>query len=887
MHTIKCSSWNANGLRSHLADLRAFIGMRKLDIILVNETKLTEDVTIKIRNYEVIRKDKTAHSGGVAIIIRNNIPYKVLRPNILTSIEYLSIKLADNTIIIAVYNQPRNIISSNDLQSLADLGNKVLIIGDLNARHYTWKNHITNQNGVALFNFVNNNNLIVQHTQHPTHFPENGTTPTYIDLIINKNVANITDPISASELSSDHNPILFQVLSCHKEDTNRTVTSYKNTDWASYRQFLNEKMTIDNKIKNQEDIDRVVESLTSDINAAKNRHSTQIKINPDKIELDEDIINLIKIRNRIRKQYQTLLCQNLKRQLNRLNRAIKNKIRTCLNTKWEKTLQDIRPGDRTLWRISKAFRKTPTKIPTLNKNNQTYMKDKEKCDIISETLKDIQTNTATSEIEEEVTDSVIQYLQIPVNKQEIKLTAPKEIQQIIKKLPNNKAPGMDKICNKLIKNLPKKAVIQLMYIINAILLTGYFPDKWKIAVVIPIPKPGKDLKNPINYRPISLLSCLSKIAEKAILHRIKTFENKKRIIIDEQYGFRSGHNTSLQVARIAHDIITHYNNDNVTSMTLLDIEKAFDTVWIDGIIFKLIKYKFPSYLVCLISNYLRNRKFSVNINRSYSDTKQSEAGVPQGSVLGPVIFTYFINDIPKFQKTKLAIYADDTAIIAHSFNAQVATKQSQIHCNQITDFTDTWKIKLNKNKTEHIIFSKKFTNLKVYEPLKIGETKIKQADKTVRYLGVVMDKRLSFNPHIKNLINKGHNALRALYPLFNKRSTLSVKNKKLLYTAIIRPTITYAAPVWCSASNTLHLKLQRLQNKCLRLILNADRYTRIEELHRAAGIESLKEFTRKLSLKFFKHQIKNSSLTKCITDQAQVNSLKRYKHKFIYSKLNI
>lgn len=887
MHTIKCSSWNANGLRSHLADLRTFISMRKLDIIIINETKLTEDVSIKIKNFEIIRKDRTAHGGGVAILVRNNVPFRVLKPNFLNSIEHVCIKLADNTIIIAVYNQPRNLFSVNDLQSLVDLGNKILIIGDLNARHYTWKNHRTNHNGTTLYNFVNNNNIVIQHTHNPTHFPENGSTPTYIDLIINKNVSNITDPISVPQLSSDHNPILFQLLNCHKENTSRTVTSYKNTDWNSYRQYINDKLTIDSKIKTREDIDRVVQSLTTDINAAKLRHSTQIQLNPDKIELDEDILNLIRIRNRIRKQYQTLPCQNLKRNLNRLNRAIKIKIRTCLNKKWEKTLEDIRPGDRTLWRISKAFRKTATKIPTLKKNNQTFMKDQEKCEIISETLKDIQTNTATSEIEEEVTRTVMDYLQLPTNKLEIHLSNPKEIQQIIKTLPNNKAPGMDKINNKLIKNLPKKAVVQLMYIINGILQTGYFPDKWKIAVVIPIPKPGKDLTNPINYRPISLLSSLSKIAEKIILHRLKTFENKKKIIIDEQYGFRSGHNTSLQVARIAHEITMHYNKGNVTSMTLLDIEKAFDTVWIDGIIYKLIKYKFPSYLISLISNYLRNRKFTVNINSSYSDTKLSEAGVPQGSVLGPVIFTYFINDIPKFQKTKLAVYADDTAVIAHSFNAQVATKQSQIHCNQITDFTDTWKIKLNNSKTEQIIFSKKFTNLKVYEPLTIGGTKIQQADNEVKYLGVVMDKRLSFNPHVKNLLNKGIKALRALYPLLNKRSALSVKNKKLLYTAIIRPTITYAAPVWCSASDTQFLKVQRLQNKCLRLILSEDRYTRIEDLHRKAGIETIKEYTRKLSLKFFKTQIKKSNLTGCITDRAQLDSLESYKHKFIYHKLNI
>lgn len=160
----------------------------------------------------------------------------------------------------------------------------------------------------------------------------------------------------------------------------------------------------------------------------------------------------------------------------------------------------------------------------------------------------------------------------------------------------------------------------------------------------------------------------------------------------------------------------------------------------------------------------------------------------------------------------------------------------------ISDLARTWKIKLNNNKTEHMIFARKFTNTKVFEPLNIDSIKTKQAAQQVKYLGVVLDKRLSFAPHIKNLINKGHQIIRSLYSLLNRNSHLSIKNKKLLYTAIIRPIITYAAPIWYSASKNSKNKVQRLQNKCIRLVLNKHWNTRIDELHALSGIETIEEY---------------------------------------------
>lgn len=547
----------------------------------------------------------------------------------------------------------------------------------------------------------------------------------------------------------------------------------------------------------------------------------------------------------------------------------------------------ITPNERPLWRISKSLRKTKMQIPTLEHNNMTFLTDKDKANAIGETLQKTQRNDAESAYAHEVLETIHNHLEKPSNRSYVWLTNPREISEIIKKLPNHKAPGIDQIDNKMIKNLPRKAIVQLMYIINAVLINGYYPVKWKTAIVVPISKLGKDLTNPINYRPISLLCSISKICEKIIMRRIVDFNNRNDILKNEQFGFRGGHSTSLQVARIAHAITTRFNTGSVTSMALLDIEKAFDTVWIDSIIFKLIQLKFPRYLTLLVNSYLRDRNFKIRINQSFSNIKTSEAGVPQGSVLGPLIFLFYINDLPNFLKTSLAIYADDTSLYAHSFHAQVATKHTQIHLDQILEFARKWKIKLNKAKTEHIIFSRKFTNLRVTEPLRVEDTKIKEATKFLKYLGVLLDKRLSFAPHITNLVEKGHKAIGLLYPLLNKNSKLSTNNKRLLYTAVIRPTITYAAPVWCSASKTAITRLQRIQNKCLRLILRADRYTRAADLHAEANIETINSFIQKRAKKFYNHHIKNSPLTRNMTNPEQINSLPSYKHKFIFHKLEL
>jgi hypothetical protein len=324
----------------------------------------------------------------------------------------------------------------------------------------------------------------------------------------------------------------------------------------------------------------------------------------------------------------------------------------------------------------------------------------------------------------------------------------------------------------------------------------------------------------------------------------------------------------------------------VTGMLLLDIQKAFDKVWTQGLIYKLIQLRFPSQLIKLLHSYLTDRYFQVKVDGVLSEPKEITAGVPQGSILGPRLFTIYIHDLPEFAKTSTALFADDTAVYAHSHHAQVAGRQLQIHVNMLEQYYKKWNITINPEKTEVIVFTKKFKNHRILTPIKVNNHNTKPTH-TVKYLGVHLDKTLSYKQHIKATIQKAYGVMRLIYPLMAQNSKLNRTNKKLLYTTLIRPMITYAAPVWCKISNTAMRRLQVYQNKCLRLITNSERYTRITELHDEAQIPYIQDFINQISQKFYKTQLNNSPLTKNITQIRQNNATIRLVHDLPYQNLPI
>ena len=275
-----------------------------------------------------------------------------------------------------------------------------------------------------------------------------------------------------------------------------------------------------------------------------------------------------------------------------------------------------------------------------------------------------------------------------------------EVYATINTIKSKKAHGPDEIPNKIIKSLPKKAILTLTKIYNSCLRLSYFPKSWKIGKVIAIPKPKKLKSLPSSYRPISLLCSFSKIFEKLILARLTDFETEKNIIINQQFGFRPKHSTAHQILRLCEKITLNFNKNRTTGLLLIDLEKTFDTVWHQGLLHKLFKLHCPMYLIKIIQSFLTDRYSYVQIENAKSNQYPLPAGVPQGSVLSPALFNIFLNDIPKPKKCDIAIYADDTALIASTHNhnsAQLSTKLSN-GFKRLNKYFEKWRISVNNQK---------------------------------------------------------------------------------------------------------------------------------------------------------------------------------------------
>ncbi|GFT99336.1 RNA-directed DNA polymerase from mobile element jockey [Trichonephila clavipes] len=286
------------------------------------------------------------------------------------------------------------------------------------------------------------------------------------------------------------------------------------------------------------------------------------------------------------------------------------------------------------------------------------------------------------------------------------LTAPEEVMNIIN-LNNKKAPGKDGIKNIALKSLPLNAITYIIKIFNRSLQFNYFPKEWKHAQITVLPKPKKDTKFAENYRPISLLSCLGKIYEKIILTRIIDHCDRNYIIPDFQHGFRKETSTQHQLLRVTNKIINGFNTKSYTVGIFLDVKKAFDRMWHDGLIYKMIKLKFPNYLVKIIHNYLDNRTFNVKINSISSSIRNIAAGTPQGSILSPALYNIFTSDFPTTPSVSVCLFADDAAILCNSITADQAVRTSQSYLSQLETWLIKWRIAINTDKTNAIIFQKK------------------------------------------------------------------------------------------------------------------------------------------------------------------------------------
>lgn len=412
---------------------------------------------------------------------------------------------------------------------------------------------------------------------------------------------------------------------------------------------------------------------------------------------------------------------------------------------------------------------------------------------------------------------------------------PHEVTSLIKGLPSRKSPGFDSVTSLHLKNLPITAVTLLTFILNFFLSAAVFPTSWKNAKVITLPKPGKNPTYPQNLRPISLLSTISKLYERILLRRIWNHINLHQLIPHQQFGFRTGHSTVLQIQRVVEHITASFQRKQHTVALFLDVKEAFDRVWHNGLLCKLIQFNFPDTLVHCIADYLTSRSFQVYLEHELSPITPIKAGVPQGSVLGPILYLLYTADFPLHRSCQTAFFADDTLVYYSAKSLPFIIRILQGYVRQFEDWFTKWRININTAKTQAVIFSKRRVQLP--QSISVFGNYINY-ELSVKYLGIHLDRRLTFKQHIDTIVAKAHVKLLRLYPLY-RSSKLSLKIKKVFYYSLIRSAILYACEAWGFAAKTHLLKIQRVQNRAARMITNSPRGLRIAQLHEDLGLETI------------------------------------------------
>jgi hypothetical protein len=539
---------------------------------------------------------------------------------------------------------------------------------------------------------------------------------------------------------------------------------------------------------------------------------------------------------RLKGQWQVTRDPALKARVNRLQRSVTYRLNKWRNEQWSDVLESPDSADQSLWKLTKRVMRVPTPLPPLLVPGGLALSDSEKAEALADSLEaQFQpVNDPSSPAVIEAVDEVMRaYKYAPAS--ELKLTSPSQVQEAVQGLEVGKAPGPNGVLNRALTHLPKREITFLMKLFNAVLRRQYFPPAWKHARVISILKPEKDPTLPSSYRPISLLDTVGKLFEKILLTRVLREVNERGLLRDEQFGFRPRHSTALQLARLVERVNRNFDERRLSGAVFLDVAKAFGNVWVEGLLYKLAILNFPFYLVKTLSSYLHLRTFQTSFKSATPTRRTMRAGVAQGGLVSPVLFSPYVNDIPTPSRhVELALYADDTALIATSRSPLLLVTYLETYLNRLEIWLRDWRIAINVSKSTEVLFTKTTRRVQRPRPPQLFGKPIEWGE-TARYLGVTFGTRLTWSAHVNQVRKKAVQRLGLLSILLN-RSGLSIRNGVLLYKQLIRPMMDYACPIWRSAVQHTLINYKCLQSKCLRVATNAPWNVGNKQIHEDLGI---------------------------------------------------
>ena len=671
VENLEILQWNCRGLTNNDSDLKALFTTHTPQIVALQETFLKQipgkNNTPFYESYTPYRMDRnTGQRGGILMLIRNDLYYskKVLTPYIINNgngiqgiLEIQAITITSNNQeidIVNIYNTPSNNLTSAEFKHyFSQINKNYFILGDFNAHHPLWEpinNTPSNYTGRTLYNLINDNNTICIATPPnlPTHtYGYNADTST-IDLILcPPHYLPLVNTITMADLGSDHTPLLntIEIYPDHQKVGKRPKWIFKINKWDKWMQDVENYVTRENQTIPDE-IKNFAESLVNPGETIFKKSKDIVNTKCNKIWWNEHCSRATALRRRAKNKMKRQPTPQNIQNYRRLHAAARKIHKLAKRTAWRNYISSINPKTKPkdIWRIIRNFKGLKnSKRSNILHNNTTVHNIQEKSELL---VKYFQSTMYSQNILNythehiQIIDRAANNFHNEIYNQRFKMH---ELENAIETLPSDKACGIDYIHNQFLIHMPQNKRKQLLGIFNRIWRYGEVPDEWKIGLICPILKQNKDAQLVNSYRPISLLSCLSKLMEKMVHERLVYIVETNNYLRSSQYGFRIRKGCIDPIIALEHEVRCSLVNKGVTIIVFFDLKAAFDSVDHMILLKTLAQLNIGGEMLTWIISFLSNRKIQVLLENKYSNILNINCGVPQGSILSPILFIILLS----------------------------------------------------------------------------------------------------------------------------------------------------------------------------------------------------------------------------------------------------
>ena len=869
--------WNCRGLKPNFEELELLTKRYTPTLVCLQETKLKPTSNISFKGYEVYSKsiDAVVAHGGVAVLVRKDIPQSITVLNTRLQAVAVRVSLHVCLTVCSLYLPPDLVIQAGELDDLLlQLPPPVLLLGDFNAHSPMWGCLHLDIKGHIIEDFVQRSNLCILNDKTPTYVHPATGSQTAIDLSIGSPSLILEFAWSAHDdlCGSDHHPIVLHNSKPIPENKLKTWKLY-SANWTLFTELCEKHLNINNNPQNIDTITLFTSVLTTTAENTIPKTSGTFH-RQSKPWFDDTCRAAIKERRKaLCKLKKAPTAENLTN-FRKTRAKTRQTLRASKKQSWQNYVSKLNSGtsSKQVWDIVRKINGTTSSFQSvkhLTVNNAKITDHQQICNTIAATITHNSSNNFYSptflnnkqKSEQKTlnfTSNNKEYYNLPITEQELTMAILHS---------QDSSPGPDTVHYQFLKHLPRVSLLLLLQLFNDVFSGDkLYPAEWRLATIIPSPKPNKDHTDPNNYRPIALTSCLCKILERIVNNRLVYYLESNDLLTPTQSGFRKGRSTVDHLVRLETWIREGIANREHVVAIFFDLEKAYDTTWKYGILQDLFNFGLRGNLPKFVQSFLQDRSFKVRIGTTFSDTHNQLNGVPQGSILSVTLFGVKINSITNCVLTGVdnSLFVDDFLTCCRSKSMRTVERKLQLTMNNLSAWCDQNGFKFSDTKTVCVHFCNQ-RKQHDHPEIRLGN-RIIPVENEVKFLGVIFDSKLSFLPHLRGLRTKCQKSLNLLRVVAHKTWGGDTATLLKLYTTLVRSKLDYGCIVYGSARNSYLKMLDPIQNQAVRLSLGAFRTSPIESLQAESGIMPLSLRRQKLSLQYFVklHANKNHPVAECV-----------------------